>query len=334
MKIRASFIIFVLLSFNAYSKNCSEFREHDNTYYISYLDSGIGGAIFAADSLKKITQDLRNYEKEYAVKFEIEHYGDTANAPYGKKSKKEISDLTFKMANYVLSKPSHNTNILACNTASANLTSHHAKILQEKYPDSGFITMIETSVNAISKQSNKDAVIAIFATPATIKSEVYQQALKKNFSVVTMNPENWVKNIENSENDEQIRKDFDLEMAAFLEKYGDKKIKQIRSIGLFCTHYPYFKQDIKKYFSEQDNETVKIFSQGELFASDILEDVARHLTASFKKRAHILPKKCQSHTSFIIKSHISGNDSTALIKTMNKIYGAEAKIEVAKGEVF
>ncbi len=334
MTIRASFILFFLISFNAYSQSCEQIRQDDDTYYISYLDSGIGGAIFAVESLNKITQDLRDYEKKYAVKFEIEHYGDTANAPYGEKSKQEISDLTFKMSDYVLSKPHHKTNILACNTASANLTNHHAKILREKYRDSGFITMVETSVNAIAKESNQGDVIAVFATPATIKSNIYQNALEPNFSVVVMNPKNWVKNIETSQSDEQIKQDFNLEMTAFLEKYGDQKIKQIKSIGLFCTHYPYFRKDISEYFSNRGNKTVKIFSQGELFSHDILSDVNKRLATSFKKRKNALPKECQSTKSFVIKSHISGNDSNALIKAMNKIYGPKTKIDVHKNENF
>jgi glutamate racemase len=334
MKISIASIVFILLSFDVAAEDCNKLRHRDETYYISYLDSGIGGAIFAADSLKKITQNLRNYENEYAVEFKVKHYGDTANAPYGNKSAKEISELTFKMADYVLSKPSHRTNILACNTASANLENQHAKQLQEKYQNSGFITMVETSVNAISNQTPKNDLIAIFATPSTIRSGVYQEALQKNFSVITMNPKNWVRNIETAENDNKIKADFDLEMAAFVEQYGDKQIKQIKSVGLFCTHYPYFKQDIQKHLSAQGNNSVRIFSQGELFADNILNDVSKRLTKSYKKRARTLPKKCQSNKSFQIDSHISGNDPTALINAINKMYGEELKINVATGELF
>ncbi len=334
MKICTFVILLFLISFNAYCQSCDEIRKEDDNYYISYLDSGIGGAIFALDSLKEITKNLRNYEKKYAVKFEIEHYGDTANAPYGKKSSDKISDLTFKMSDYVLSKPNRHTNILACNTASANLTNYHAKILQKKYPNSGFITMVKTSADAISKESKKGDVIAIFATPATIKSGVYQQELNKNFDVVTMSPKDWVKNIETSEIDEQIKKDFDLELAAFLEEYGEEKIKQVKSVGLFCTHFPYFKKDIKEYFAKQGNEAVKIFSQGELFTNEIMSDVNKRLESSFKKRSQILPKKCQSKESFMIKSYISGSDATALIKAINKIYSKKAKIDVIKNNVF
>ncbi len=334
MKISITSIVFILFAFDVAAENCNELRHHDQTYYISYLDSGIGGAIFAADSLKKITQDLRNYENEYAVEFKIKHYGDTANAPYGNKSAKEISELTFKMTDYVLRKTSHHTNILACNTASAHLNSQHAEKLQKKYKDSGFITMVQTSVNAISNQNTKDDLIAIFATPSTIRSGLYQEALQKNFSVITMSPINWVKNIETAENDNKIKTDFNLEMAAFLEQYGDKKIKQIKSVGLFCTHYPYFKEDIQKYLSAHGNNSVRIFSQGELFADNILNDVNKRLTKSYKKRAGILPKKCQSDKSFPIDSHISGNDQTALLNAINKMYGEELKINISKGEIF
>ncbi len=334
MKISIASIVFVLLSLDVAAESCKELRNHDQTYYISYLDSGIGGAIFAADSLTKITQDLRNYESEYAVEFKIKHYGDTANAPYGNKSAKEISELTFKMADYVLKKTNHHTNILACNTASANLENQHTRRLQEKYKNSGFITMVETSVNAISNQTPKDNLIAIFATPSTIKSGLYQEALKKNFSVISMSPKNWVKNIETSKSDDQIKEDFDLEMLAFTRQYGDEKIKQIKSVGLFCTHYPYFKEEIQKYLSAQGNNDVKIFSQGELFADDILKDVAKRLSKLYKKRSQTLPKKCQSGNSFHIDSHISGNDKTALINAINKMYGKELEINVVDSEPF
>ena len=205
---------------------------------------------------------------------------------------------------------------------------------ESKLYKSCFITMVETSVNAISNQTPKDNLIAIFATPSTIKSGLYQEALKKNFSVISMSPKNWVKNIETSKSDDQIKEDFDLEMLAFTRQYGDEKIKQIKSVGLFCTHYPYFKEEIQKYLSAQGNNDVKIFSQGELFADDILKDVAKRLSKLYKKRSQTLPKKCQSGNSFHIDSHISGNDKTALINAINKMHGKELEINVVDSEPF
>ena len=121
---------------------------------IGVFDSGFGGITVLKELLKLMPNE--NYI----------YLGDNKNIPYGDKSKKEIVELSSKMAEFLINK---NCKILviACNTISASAY----KILKEKYN----IPIIEVISNACKDAINKteNNNISIIATDFTVKSKIY-----------------------------------------------------------------------------------------------------------------------------------------------------------------
>lgn len=146
---------------------------------VSTFDSGFGGFFTA----KAIADKAMTFLQMYNVEISVSHYGDTAHAPYGKKTEKEITDLTAtglikafdKGADFVF---------IACNTAS---TQYEAvkNIVEQKHKGRGrdIISIIDESVLAVKEQldkvliSSNEAHFGLLSTAATMKSKQYPEAL-------------------------------------------------------------------------------------------------------------------------------------------------------------
>ena len=85
---------------------------------IGVFDSGLGGI----SVLKELVKSMPNEKFIY--------YGDSANAPYGIKTKEEITKRCIDIIEFFLNK-GVKAIVIACNTA----TSAAANILREKYID-------------------------------------------------------------------------------------------------------------------------------------------------------------------------------------------------------
>ena len=83
---------------------------------IGVFDSGLGGI----SVLKELVKSMPNEKFIY--------YGDSANAPYGTKTKEEITERCEKIIEFFL-KEGVKAVVIACNTA----TSAAANVLREKY---------------------------------------------------------------------------------------------------------------------------------------------------------------------------------------------------------
>jgi glutamate racemase len=125
---------------------------------IGIFDSGSGGLTV----LKALRAELPSADVVY--------FGDIKNAPYGSKSRKELSALTVG-ALKVLKEHNADKIISACNSTSASL----AVSLYDAYSlaPSALVEMVGPTVSYFKGSS---ARIAIVATPATIDSGIYQDA--------------------------------------------------------------------------------------------------------------------------------------------------------------
>ncbi len=286
----------------------------DIKYIISFGDSGAGGLIFALDAYEAILPKLLALERKYQVEFEIHHLGDSKNAPYGSKPVKEIRQLTENFVSY-LSKKSEIT-VVACNTAS---TVVDEKML-EKFSEARVIPIIKRSAEALYKRGkiihgkggHRELHLAIMATPATINSEQYQQALidihalkhpkgDVKLVILTLAPENWTKNIELGIDkklaEEQVKKD--------LEEFFKNKDKRISAIGLFCTHYPFYKKLISHIFKDHKMH-VSLLSQGKVFAKDIQALIDTDIaTGKLEKRPRSLTRNLENP---VVISEITGEN--------------------------
>ena len=79
----------------------------DKTSYIAVFDSGVGGV-----SVLRELRALMPGERFY-------YFGDSANAPYGKKTTEQVRELTLAAGRKLLVEQDCKALVVACNTATA-----------------------------------------------------------------------------------------------------------------------------------------------------------------------------------------------------------------------
>lgn len=293
--------LFLIISFysNCFAQSCEAWQENiksDKEYRVTFGDSGVGGLIFALDVTQELEKKLKNLEKEYAVKFIFNHFGDSENAPYGNKDPKEVRKLTQRFVSYQLSLPNVKTAVIACNTASTVFDDKMQEFFKKQYPDINIIAMINDSSSALINSATNNK-IAIIATPVTVASKAYQSKihdLDKNKEIYSYAPQKWVKNIESGEKKEIAQAELEKDLKIFRDEVG-KSFKDISAIGLFCTHYPLYKKQIKEFFKESGNKNITVLTQGHIFSQKIYDDILRNLKDEknqFQKRQKAIPYEC------------------------------------------
>jgi glutamate racemase len=123
---------------------------------IGIFDSGLGGLTV----LKAIREEMPSIDVMY--------FGDTKNAPYGSKTRSEISGFTVE-AIKLLRAHGVRSIVSACNSVSASLAVSLLDVFSMA-PD----ILIEMVGPTVSYFDGSSARILLCATPATISSELYQ----------------------------------------------------------------------------------------------------------------------------------------------------------------
>lgn len=185
---------------------------------IGVFDSGVGGLTV----LKSIYEKYNDNEYIYI--------GDNKNLPYGNKTKEELFSYASRIIDYFISKDIKLI-VIGCNTICSNIFND----LKEKYKDITFIGVIDATIDLFLK-SNKRNVLVI-ATENTIKSNKYEEKIKKNNSniiVHNLSTPALVPLIEEN-------KDCSDEINSILRNFKD-----IDSIILGCTHYKLIEHLIPK----------------------------------------------------------------------------------------
>lgn len=192
---------------------------------IGVFDSGIGG-LTVLEEIKKILPN-----EDYLF------YADSKNNPYGEKEDEELFKITSDITDYLISRGCKII-VIACNTA----TTRCIKFLRDKYPDITFVGTEPAIKVACDKGYNN---ILVMATPATINSErinILVNENKKCYENIYLVPCEGLANaieVGNVEKQEKIISNI----------FNDYKEYDIDAIVLGCTHYPFIKDLISKYFS-------------------------------------------------------------------------------------
>lgn len=127
---------------------------------IGVFDSGVGGLTV-----------LRSLRKELPS-CEVVYFGDIKNAPYGTKSREELSALT--VAGLTLLKDrGANRIVSACNSVSASLAVSLYDVFSLRQDQ-----LIEMVGPTVSFFRGTKARLAVCATPATIQSDIYGTAFR------------------------------------------------------------------------------------------------------------------------------------------------------------
>lgn len=189
---------------------------------IGIFDSGIGGVTVLLELLKFLPNEQYVY------------YSDSANNPYGNKSKAEIIALSQRASEYLLEKGCEIL-VVACNTASAEA----ADILRQKFPDVP-IYAIQPAIKAVyDSEPNPSKPSLALATHATLNSKKFQElCLKYPVENLQLIDCNGLAELIEAGDMEGIRN--------FLaNKIGGYK-NAVENIVLGCTHYPLVADEIRQ----------------------------------------------------------------------------------------
>ncbi|MFP4555890.1 MAG: glutamate racemase [Bacteroidales bacterium] len=184
---------------------------------IGVFDSGLGGLTV----LKELVKLLPHHSFIY--------FADTANCPYGHKSKDEIITLSKRITEFLISKNCQAI-VVACNTATASAID----FLRENY-DIPFIGM-EPAVKPAAL-STKTKSIGVLATEGTFNGRLYRETTSKyaaNVNVTYQIGEGLVELVERGES-------TSTQALELLTKYVKPMVdNNIDHLVLGCTHYPFF----------------------------------------------------------------------------------------------
>ncbi len=181
---------------------------------IGIFDSGMGGLTV----LKAIQEQMPSIDVLY--------FGDTKNAPYGSKTREELSQLTVQAIQRLRAKGARSI-VSACNSVSASLTVSLFDSF-DLAPD----VLIEMVGPTVSYFKNSEARILLCATSATIRSEMYQNGFQMiGREIGTFAIPELAGAIEAGLPNDEIEK-------IIRDSIKDVQLDQYDVLILACTHYP------------------------------------------------------------------------------------------------
>lgn len=187
-----------------------------NNYPIGIFDSGVGGISI----WKEINQRMPNEDTVYLA--------DSANAPYGQKSKEQILQLSCKNTELLLQQGSKII-VVACNTATTNAIAY----LRSHYtvPFIG----IEPAIKPAALHS-KSKTIGVLATKGTLSSSLFSTTSKHHANGIRIIEQEGTGLVELIESGNSASRDTKKLLSAYLQPMLDARIDHL---VLGCTHYPY-----------------------------------------------------------------------------------------------
>lgn len=211
---------------------------------IGVLDSGLGGRLVLNELKKQMPEENFIY------------LADIENFPYGNKTKEQIIELTRINVKKLINQ-NVKLIVIACGTA----TSQALEIVRKEI-DIPIIGIIEPTVEYIKKLNLKK--IGVMATIGTIRSNAWEEKLKNritNIKVINKACPNLATLAEEGrantkEAQEELKKELEI-----------LKKEKVEAIILGCTHYPVYKEAIKKEF----DYNVILIDTGEIVAKYIKE---------------------------------------------------------------
>ncbi|HUH34772.1 MAG TPA: glutamate racemase [Moheibacter sp.] len=216
---------------------------------IGVFDSGVGGLTIA-----KEIKRLMPHES-------IVYYGDTQHLPYGDKSKEAIIKFTTNITEFLVHQ-NCKAIVVACNTATANA------IQEIKQAAAGVLV-----VDVISPVAKKVAYelhqkIGVIATKGTVRSHAYKKAIRKHnrhLKVQELATPLLVPIIEEGFKNTPV-------MTHALESYlSNKKLEDIDTLILGCTHYPLIQKDIETIYQGR----VKVVNSSLIIVNELIHEIEK-----------------------------------------------------------
>ena len=191
----------------------------DKNAYIAVFDSGVGG-VSVLRELRRLMPGERYY-----------YFGDSANAPYGRKTTDQVRALTLAAGKKLLVEQDCKALVVACNTATAAAITD----LRAEYPDR-IVVGIEPALK-LACDRHPGGTIGIMATDVTLREQklaALMERVKRDCTVLRVQAPGVVELVEAGKCDTAEAVAL---MEQILEPYGDK----LDALVLGCTHYPFMK---------------------------------------------------------------------------------------------
>jgi len=202
-----------------------------NNSPIGLFDSGVGGLTVAQELFEEMPQER------------IIYFGDTLHVPYGGKKPEEIVYYVTKILNFMVNFKIKAA-LMACNTSSAVAL----PIVRNLYPFPIFGVLLPGAEAAVRSTVNKK--IGVIANVVTVNSGVYQNTLLSLDGVRYVYTRACPRLVPLAEAG-NVNTPFSEEV---LEEYlSPLEKKDIDTLILGCTHYPFFSSGIKKILGENIN---------------------------------------------------------------------------------
>lgn len=190
--------------------------------YIAVFDSGVGGLSVLRHLIARMPNERYLY------------YGDSANAPYGTKTKEEVRALTFAAAEMLI-RQGIKALVVACNTA----TSAAINDLRKAYPNL-IIIGIEPALKLAADQF-PGGKLGVMATPMTLREEKFfnlMEQFQENCQIHKIPAPGLVELIEAGKADSAETEALLRELFA--------AYPPMDALVLGCTHYPFASKAIRK----------------------------------------------------------------------------------------
>ena len=235
---------------------------------IGLFDSGSGGLTVLAAFRKR------------APKADTIYFGDIKNAPYGERSAEELSRLT-EHGLMRLSDMGATEIVSACNSVSLSVltgAAGHANVIEMTRP------------TARALRAHAGARMLLIATPATIRSGIYRDAIGVSVLLEELSIPELAGAIEFGSAKKEVQR---IIGDAFLEQKG----KKYDGVILGCTHYPFVREEIAEAAREMFGATLII---------DPAEAVAEEAVRRFNVEGSGLMRLLISKDSSLFRSRVRG----------------------------
>lgn len=235
-----------------------EYPKPDREQPVGVFDSGVGGI----SVLRELYQIMP--EEDYI------YFGDSVNAPYGTRPLEEIRKLTITNVEFLLRQGTKGI-VVACNTATAAAV----RILRSQYPDIPLVG-IEPAIKPAALQPGHPRVL-VMATPMTIQGDKYKTLMTKyedKADIIGLPCPGLMEFVETGNTEGE-------DLKRFLEDLLSPYLREIDSIVLGCTHYPF----VRNLIQEIAGERVRIFDGG----NGTAREMQRRLTAAGLRTARRKP---------------------------------------------
>ena len=195
---------------------------------IGVFDSGVGGISVLREMVHLLPAE------------DFLFFGDSANAPYGTKTREQIRDLTMQHVRHLYEKGIKAV-VIACNTA----TSAAIKDLRETFTDIPVIG-IEPALKPAAEMK-EDPLVLVMATPGTVQGEKFHVLTHRFEESARIRAAACPGLVEFVEAGILEGEQIEEKLHALLDPYLSEKPD---AIVLGCTHYPFLRRAIRKVVGE------------------------------------------------------------------------------------